>query len=106
MNWKHLKSADRSIETDSQSMSVTQAGKLVKFLLVALLLILVAADTHRLMNKVTSAFLIFNFDFFTIPNQGQNLSFFPCDVFQVCIALLRGSSSIPILCPRGSLSSI
>ena len=81
MNWKHLKSAELSIETDSQSTSVTQAGKLVKFLLVTLL-ILVAADSQRLRNKVTSAFLIFNFDFFTILNQVQNISFFPCNMFQ------------------------
>ena len=76
MNWKHLKSANLSIETDSQSMSVTQAGKFVMFLLVAPM-ILVAAKSQVLRNRVSPAFLIFILDFFTIPDQGQFLSTFP-----------------------------
>ena len=63
MNWKHLKSADCSTETVSQSMSVTQAGKFVKFLLTLVVLeTLMMPDSQRLRHRVTSVLLIFNFE--------------------------------------------
>ena len=80
MNWKHLKSADRSTETDSQSMSVTQAGKVVKFLVLMLVLVVVmpvAADRQRLRKRVTQvALLIFNpkFGFFPNPKSRPNFN--------------------------------
>ena len=88
MNWKHLKSADRSTETDSQSMSVTQAGKVVKFLVVLVavvlvvalvmvvaLMVAVAADSQRMMDRVALALLIFGQGLVCsqIPNQDKTL---------------------------------
>jgi len=86
MNWKHLNSADCSTETDSQSMSVTQAGKVVKFLVLMLVLVVVlvvvvvmpvAADRQRLRKRVTqAALLIFNpkFGFFPNPKSRPNFN--------------------------------
>ena len=81
MNWKHLKSADSSTETDSQSMSVTQAGKVVKFLVAMVvvaavaLVILVAAESQRVRDRVALAILIFDQSLACsqIPNQDQTL---------------------------------
>ena len=82
MNWKHLKCSDRSMEIASQSMSATQAGKAVKFLvwlpvaLVALMVLAVDLITkRRLRDRVTPAIAIIIFKpklgFFTFPNHDQ-----------------------------------
>ena len=83
MNWKHLKCSDRSMEIASQSMSATQAGKAVKFLvwlpvdlpaLVALMVLAVDLITKR-RDRVTPAIAILIFKpklgFFTFPNRDQ-----------------------------------
>ena len=82
MNWKHLKCSDRSMEIASQSMSATQAGKAVKFLvwlpvaLVALMVLAVDLITkRRLRDRVTPAIAILiikpKLGFFTFPNHDQ-----------------------------------
>ena len=83
MNWKHLKCSDSSMEIASQSMSATQAGKAVKFLvwlpvdlpaLVALMVLAVDLITKR-RDRVTPAIAIIIFKpklgFFTFPNRDQ-----------------------------------
>ena len=83
MNWKHLKCSDSSMEIASQSMSATQAGKAVKFLvwlpddlpaLVALMVLAVDLITKR-RDRVTPAIAILIFKpklgFFTFPNHDQ-----------------------------------
>ena len=83
MNWKHLKCSDCSMEIASQSMSATQAGKAVKFLvwlpvdlpaLVALMVLAVDLITKR-RDRVTPAIAILIFKpklgFFTFPNHDQ-----------------------------------
>ena len=92
MNWKHLKSAERSTETDSQSMSVTQAGKVVKFLVVLVaalvmvavvmvvaLMVAVAADSQRMRDQVALALLIFGQGLVCsqIPNQDKTFKALP-----------------------------